>query len=91
MGEKTSARGVVRCRAGRLLSVSVDTSLLSPQKATVVEDLTTAAVNAALEKSNAVQSARMAELAEEIGRDLASPSALGGFGGFGGLMRGGKP
>lgn len=63
--EGASGGGLVKVRAtakGRILSVSVDESLLQPSEKTMLEDLITAALNDARAKADQAASAEMQKM-----------------------------
>jgi DNA-binding YbaB/EbfC family protein len=63
--EGVSGGGVVRVRAsakGRIISVSIDESLLQPSEKQIVEDLVTAAFNDARAKADEASEAEMAKM-----------------------------
>jgi len=67
--EGTSGGGLVVIRAtakGRILSVSIDDSLLQPSERTMVEDLVAAAINDARGKADAAASAEMQKMQGSI-------------------------
>ena len=63
--EGASGGGLVKVRAtakGRILSVSIDESLLQPSEKTMVEDLVTAALNDARAKADQAAAAEMQKM-----------------------------
>ena len=67
--EGASGGGLVRVRAtakGRILSVSIDESLLQPSEKTMVEDLVAAALNDARTKADAAAGAEMQKITSGI-------------------------
>jgi DNA-binding YbaB/EbfC family protein len=63
--EGASGGGLVKIRAsakGRIVSVSIDDSLLQPSEKTMLEDLVTAAFNDARAKADQVSASEMAKM-----------------------------
>jgi DNA-binding YbaB/EbfC family protein len=63
--EGASGGGLVKVRAsakGRIISVSIDESLLQPSEKTMVEDLVAAALNDARAKADQVSASEMAKM-----------------------------
>ena len=63
--EGTSGGGLVKIRAtakGRILSVSIDDSLIVPEDKQMLEDLVTAAINAASTKMRETSKEKMAQV-----------------------------
>ena len=68
--EGVSGGGLVRIRAtakGRILSVSIDDSLMIPEDKTMLEDLVTAAFNDARHKADQAAGAEMAKIQQGMG------------------------
>ena len=67
--EGASGGGMVSIRAtakGRILSVSIDASLLQPSEKTMVEDLVAAAINDARAKADAAAGAEMQKMSSTL-------------------------
>ena len=67
--EGASGGGMVSIRAtakGRILSVSIDASLLQPAEKTMVEDLVAAAINDARAKADAAAGAEMQKMSSTL-------------------------
>ena len=67
--EGTSGGGMVTVRAtakGRILSVSIDETLLAPSEKTMVEDLVAAAFNDAKNKADTAAAAEMQKMASGL-------------------------
>lgn len=68
--EGVSGGGLVKIRAsakGRILSVSIDDSLIVPEDKTMLEDLVTAAFNDARHKADQASAAEMARIQQGMG------------------------
>ena len=73
--EGQAGGGLVKVKAtakGRIISVSIDESLLKPDEKTMVEDLTAAAFNDARDRADAVSN-------EEMGKMTSGLPLPGGF------------
>ena len=67
--EGSSGGGLVKVRAsakGRIVSVSIDESLLAPSEKTMVEDLIAAAINDARSKADAAAAPEMEKMTSRI-------------------------
>ena len=67
--EGSSGGGLVKVRAsakGRIVSVSIDESLLAPSEKTMVEDLIAAAINDARSKADAAAAPEMEKMTSSI-------------------------
>ncbi|MCB2067946.1 MAG: YbaB/EbfC family nucleoid-associated protein [Erythrobacter sp.] len=68
--EGTSGGGLVKVRAsarGRIIGVSIDDSLMTPDEKQILEDLVTAAFNDARDKADRAASAQMQEMQQGLG------------------------
>ena len=68
--EGQAGGGLVKVRAsakGRILSVSIDESLMKPEEKNIVEDLVTAAFNDARDKADRVSEEQMKEMSSGMG------------------------
>jgi hypothetical protein len=68
--EGAAGGGLVKVRAtakGRILGVSIDESLMKPEEKQMVEDLVTAAFNAARDKADRVSAEQMKEMQGSMG------------------------
>ena len=68
--EGQAGGGLVKVRAsakGRILSVSIDDSLMKPEEKNIVEDLVTAAFNDARDKADRVSEEQMKEMQSGMG------------------------
>lgn len=68
--EGVAGGGLVKVRAsakGRILSVSIDDSLMKPEERQIVEDLVTAAFNDARDKADRVSNAEMQAMQGNMG------------------------
>ncbi len=67
--EGTSGGGMVTIRAtakGRILTVSIDDTLLQPSEKTMLEDLVAAAINDAREKADQAAAAEMQKMSNSL-------------------------
>jgi nucleoid-associated protein EbfC len=68
--EGTAGGGLVKVRAsakGRILGVSIDDSLMTPDDKQIVEDLVTAAFNDARDRADRVSNEQMQEMQSSMG------------------------
>ncbi|UAB76818.1 YbaB/EbfC family nucleoid-associated protein [Erythrobacter sp. SCSIO 43205] len=68
--EGQAGGGLVKVRAsakGRILSVSIDESLMKPEEKNIVEDLVTAAFNDARDRADRVSEEQMKEMSSGMG------------------------
>lgn len=68
--EGAAGGGLVKVRAsarGRIIGVSIDDSLMTPDEKTILEDLVTAAFNDARDKADRAANAQMSEMQAGLG------------------------